>query len=511
MKKTFYLLLCCTNLLLLLNSCNKDAFMEDRTNSDYNAPSNLIYAEILNAREFSFIKTSTPIVNTNNLTPTFEILSGRTKDGTILDATYMKDVSIQNPNEITVNLSPTSYYVDEKGDSIKTYTALDTKNAGVITIADENKFDIGDYYFDIKVSTEIDGNTMSSTFTDAFHLSVGPLLVTNLLYSPIAQNIVVGTENTTTKPYLITGNSDVTFALTSQTDKLSINPQTGIISLLDGYSTVENDTIYPTVQVTSNISGEITSFQGDSFLMLVASNSPVSLPKKTNYFFYPTFESENKLYGYSKDIINQGDVADSKLWMPQNPSPLAATERPDDITNNKSLFLNPTEGNWSAHESDIIINSQDLTQYKLGYNLSSVFYIYNQYVEYMPDGSTPTDLEIYYSTDYNGDNATANWVQINDQISCQINSLSATPFIGTPYPGDQQLGAGDPDGRKDTSKNADAKWVRCEFDLNPYKDVKNFTLKFKVKSYYTGSAKDYGSARPGRYVISDVHFKATEE
>ena len=45
-----------------------------------------------------------------------------------------------------------------------------------------------------------------------------------------------------------------------------------------------------------------------------------------------------------------------------------------------------------------------------------------------------------------------------------------------PYPGDQR--GADPDGKKDRSRNADGKWVRCEFDLNPYKEEKNFTLKF---------------------------------
>ncbi|MDO6738812.1 hypothetical protein [Wenyingzhuangia sp. 2_MG-2023] len=508
MKNNVRKLISIVTMLTLFNSCDEDAFTENQNESAYKAPSNLTYSEVMNAREYSFIKSGTPIVNTNNLIPTYEIVSGRTADGTVLDASYMDAITIENPIENTAILSPEDYFINEAGDTIKSYTSLDYKNAGIITIADENNFGIGDYYFDIKVTTSRNEATFTNTFKDVFHLNIGPSLVTNLLYSPIAQNLVLGTDNTTSKPYLITGNPDVRFALKTETDKLKIDEQTGIISLLNTYSSTENDTIYPMVEITSNISEETTTFQGDSFLMLVASNTPVTLPKKTNYFFYPTLEAENKTFGYAIDVINAGSVTNG--WVQSNPSPLAAEERPEGIAN-KSIFVNPSAGDWLAHESDMIVNTQDLTQYQLGYSLSTIFYTKNQYVEYMPDGSTPTNLEIYISEDYTGDNANATWTQINEQLSCQINSLTDTPFLGTPYPGDQKIGGGDPDNKKDLSKNADNKWVRCELDLNAYKHVKNFTLKFKVKSNYTGSLKGVGSARPGRYYISDVYFKASEE
>ena len=76
-----------------------------------------------------------------------------------------------------------------------------------------------------------------------------------------------------------------------------------------------------------------------------------------------------------------------------------------------------TAGDWEPHESFITINPQDLTQYKLGYNLATVFYTKNQYVEYKTDGGTPTELEIYISTNYTGDDETSTWTQINDQLS----------------------------------------------------------------------------------------------
>lgn len=455
------------------------------------SPKDLFYAEILNARENSKIISGVPTIDTNNLIPIFEVVSGRYANGTSLDESFMSYVSISN---VDINATTINY-----------------SKAGVITIEDENKFNVGEYYFSVKVTTSYEGNVNSTIFEDVFHLTVGPQLVKDLLFSPIAQNLVVGTGNTTTKPYLLSGNPDVKFSLGSNEEKLNINDATGVISLKEGYATVENDTLYPKVIVTSNISGETTEFQGDSFLMLVASNEPVILPKKTIYFFYPTLQAENTLYGYKKGIISLGSVSENSVWIQDVPSPMAKNERPADVSGNKAIWTNLSVGDYLPHESFVTINPQDLTLYKLGYNVSTVFYIQNQYVEYMPSGQTPADLEVFISTDYTGDDATSTWTQINDQLSCQINSLTATPFIGTPYPGDQKLGGGDPDGKKDPTKNADAKWVRCEFDLNAYKNIKTFALKFKIASYYTGPIKGVGSSRPGRFYLSDVHFKASEE
>lgn len=511
-QNVFLLLFAC---LLFLVGCQEDTFTADPTFADFESPSDLSYQELINGRENAAVKTGTPTINTGGLTPIYEIVSARKADGTLLDETYMNDVSIANPTEKEVNLKPEDYYVVE-GDTIKTYIGVDTSKGGVITITDENQFGIDDYYFTIKVTTAIDNVPHETIFEDVFHLGVGPGLVTNLLYSPIAQNIVVGSGNTTTKPYLITGNPDVTFALGNEEENLNIDPATGIISLKEGYTTEEDNYMYPKVLVTSNISQETTEFQGESFLILVASNSPVDLPKQTNYFFYPTLEAENKTFGYAKTVINPGSVTNSKTWIQSAPSPLAAAERPDDIIGNKSLWTNMTAGTYLAHESYVTINPQDLTQYSLGYNLSMVFYTKNQYVEYMPSGETPSDLEIYISEDYTGEDDTSTWTKVNDQLSTQINSLTVTSFTGFPYPGDQKLKTGMTNHGQDTSKNADAKWVRSEMNLNEYKDVKNFALKFKIISNYTdqeypGGIKGVGGSRPGRYYISDIHFKASEE
>ncbi len=487
MKKIIYFLTAFL-LMIALKSCNEDTFMPNTDPESYGNPADLLYADILNAREYSKLKSGIPHVDTNQLIPTYQLISGKDKDGKALDETYMSDVSIDNASI--------------KSDKINYSTA------GRITIADGNKFGTGEYFFTIKVSTELNGVKHETTFEDVFHIQVGPQLVKDLLYSPIAQNLIIGTDKTTTKPYLLSGNPAVSFALKSHNDILKIDAKTGIISLVDGYTITENQTIFPKVEVTSNMSSETTEFQGDSFLMIVISNSPVDLPKKTIFFFYPTLQAENTLYGYRKDIISAGDVKYAKTWMQSAPSNIAVSERPEDVIGAKSLFTNVVLGGWSnPHESDVIINSQDLTKYSLGYNVSTVFYIKNKYVEYLADGRTPTDLEVYYSTDYDGNNSAASWTKINDQLRCSING-KGTPFTGTPYPGDQKKA--DPDTKKNSSRNADSKWVKCEFDLNNFKSEKSFTLKFKFASYYTGAIKG-AKGRGGRYYISDVHFKASEE
>ncbi|WP_282080407.1 hypothetical protein [Aquimarina algiphila] len=510
MKKFFIFLLTAINLFFMVG-CSEDTFPENSANDNIGSPKDLFYSDILNAREFSFLRSGAPVIDTDGLIPTFEIISGRKEDGTLLDASYMDDVSIQNPVEVITNLEPENFYV-LNGETITSVTTFDTRNSGIITIEDENKFDIGNYFFTIKVTTNTGERTLSSTFEDAFHINVGPELVSTLLYSPIAQNLVVGSGIGTTQPFLINGNPDVTFELNSDTDKLDINPETGIISLRPDYTTVVNDTIFPTVRVTSNISGEFTEFQGESFLLLVASTTPVVLPRQTNFFFYPTLEANNKIFGYSVDVIDAGLVLPENIWIQGAPSPLANQDMSLPVIDGKqALITNIVVGGQSEpHESDVIINSQDLSGFSLGFKVSAVFYTQNRFVEYLPDGSTPTDLEVYISTDYVGDNAAATWIQVNDQVSCQINDLMATPFIGTPYPGDQR-GALDPDGRKDPSRNADGRWVRCELDLEPYKLETNFTLKFKVRSFFTGTLMGSANGRAGRYFISDVHFKATEQ
>jgi len=503
------------NLVLILllavsfTTCEKDDNLSGLILESKQPPSNLNYQDIANAREFTFLKTGLPAVDTDNLVPFFEIVSAKKEDGTVLDNSFLKDVSIQNPVIVEKDLQPANYYFKD-GVEVTTYTAVDYTDSGVVTIQDENNFDIGVYFFTISVTTQEEDTTYKTVFDDVLKIGIGPELVTNLLYSPLAQNLVVGQDAKTTKPFLINGNTDVTFALNSDENKLDIDTQTGEISLKSNYTTIENDTIYPSVNVISNISGEISNFQGESFLFLVASNTPVNLPKQTKFFFYPSFEAENKTFGYSKEVITPGLVSLDNTWTQTGSSNLADIDDSlPEIDNKKALFTNVTVGGDSEpHESDLIINTQDLSQFRLGFDLQAVFFLQNRFVEYLEDGRTPTELDVFISTDYNGNNSTATWTKVNDDIFTRINSNTGNGFMGLPYPGDQK--GTDPDGRKDSSRNADGRWIRCELDLNNYKEETQFTLKFKLSSNFTESIRG-ATGRAGRHLVSDVHFKATEQ
>lgn len=501
-------------LLIAVTGCEDDTFISPRMIDG--TPKNLKYSGIENAREFSKIESGAPTINTDGLVPSYEIVSLTDGEGNELGNDYLKDVKIINVTESRDTIVDLGDLGQGSGEF--TSSVPNMKKAGNIVIQDGNKFGPGEYLFTVKVSAGENESKQSTVFDDAFKLTVGPQLVKDLLYSPIAQNLVVGEKESSSKPYLLSGNSDVTFSLKDAKDKLTIDSSTGVISLKDGYSTTENDTIFPTVQVTSNISEETTSFQGQGFLFLVASNEPVELPRKTINFFYPTLEAENQLYGYKVDVIRLGQVAPFRIWKQKPSVPTAVIgERPDGVTGVKAIEINtvavPTSdaslGKSSLpFESDVIINSQDLSKYATGFDISVTFYTKNQYVEYFDDGTTPSNIEVYISTDYDGDNEAATWTMVNDQIESRINN-KGDAFEGTPYPGDQK--GDDLGGEKDSSHNADGKWVREKLDLNPYKDETNFTLKFKLNTYFKEPIPYDGGVRSGKWDISDVHFKATEE
>lgn len=495
-------------------SCDddRDTFQDNLDTVAPARPTNLVYSNISNAREFSLIQTPPPAVNTDGLMPSFEIVSITDESGTVLDDTFLSSVEISNPEAVTIELEEEDFFMRD-GQLVTSITTFDASNAGAITIADGNNFSVGQYTFDIGVSVSNDEGAASTTFEDALVIGVGPELVGTLLYSPISQNLVVGAGSTTTEPFIISGNPDVTFSLLSDDDKLDINPSNGVITLDAGYSTMENDTILPTVAVTSNITGESTEFQGEGFLFLVASTEPVDLPLRTNFFFYPTLEANNASFGYTTNVIEPGRVLPERIWEQNNPSPLAAMEEGlPEIPGKRRLQTNAVVGGISEpHISDVIINSQDLSGFNVGFDVSFVYYYQNRFVEYLEDGRAPSDLEVFISTDFTGSVADATWTQVNDQISCQINDLTMTPFIGTPYPGDQT--GPDPDNRKNPDQNADGRWVRGELDLNSFSAEQNFTVRFRFNSFFTGQLTNDvdGVGRAGRYFISDVHFKATEQ
>ncbi|MCG8580192.1 MAG: hypothetical protein MI866_09760 [Bacteroidales bacterium] len=495
MKKIAFLSM--TLVLSLFLACQEDTFMED-SQVDYAPPSELEYMDMVGAREGQRIISFPPAVETGGLVPTFEIIRVKDGSGNELGEDQMAFISIENPEvEILVE--------EETGEDV---TAINYKNAGRITVADGNLLTIDNYSFDIKVTTypTEGGAGLETVFEDGFKLSVGPVLVNNLNYMPKTQNLLLDGSKETSKPSLGSANADVMFELADHTDIFTIDATTGIITLKEG-AAVEEGTYYPQVNVINNISKEVVMFQGESFLTIIVSEEPVEIPLKTFKFFYPTMEAENTMYGYRKFVTEAGAVPDNKIWIQSGACPLAADDRPDEASGAKSVFTNIVIGGESLpHESWVVMNSQNLEDYSFGYDLSAVFWMKNQYVEYMTDGRTPTDLEVYVSSDFASSVEDATWEKVNVKLKCEINN-SGTIIDGTPYPGDQK--GDDPDGRKDSGANADAKWVKCTLDLSPYKDLSNFTLAFKFASYFDGSISG-GTGRGGRYYISDVHMQATE-
>jgi hypothetical protein len=83
-------------------------------------------------------------------------------------------------------------------------------------------------------------------------------------------------------------------------------------------------------------------------------------------------------------------------------------------------------------------------------------------------------------------------------------------FIGTPYPGDQK--GLDPDGRKNPSTTFYNKWVRCTYDIPVSQISKNYTVAFKVTSYFQGTLLNTTSVlgRGGSFYFTDLSFKASE-
>jgi len=496
-----------TFIILLTFGCKKDPFYNP--GDSFGSPSDLVYASVVNAREYASIRTGKPTVDTDGLIPYFELVAVRDASGNELTGEYLAKVSIIQPDTVVRTLSKEKWFV-LNGDTIKKVTEIDSRNSGVIVIGDNNPYGIGDYTFDLKVTTTTPtGDILSTTFDKAFSLNVGPELISNLLYWPLTQNLVVGgSPSKTTTPFVLAGNKNVTYSLGSDTEKLTIDPANGTISLKPGYTVTVDETITPQVLVTSNISNEVVKYQDKDFLQIVISNTPVAInPADRIHFFYPDLAARSTVNGYTYRIIQLGSMLEANVWTSTTPTtfPGVDAERPAGA-NIKGIFTNAVVAPNLPHESWVIMNSQNISLYKNDFNCFATFYIQNQYVEYLTDGSTPSYLRVKVSTDYTGDQASANWTDVNDVLTCAIISAPTVEFTGLPYPGDQVATMGDPDGLKNPARNADAKWVKCVLDLSTYKISKNFTLAFHFLPRYTGPIVAPG--RIGRYYVSDVHYTA---
>lgn len=504
-KNKFFQLSLAIIVTFLLQSCDPDksSFGEDLEVGII--PTDLSYPEIINAREFSYIQTSTPFINSNGHSVFFEIVSIK-MDGAILDETYMNSVTILNPETIEITHEVT-------GDLI---VLDDLSNAGKIIIEEGNPFSSGEYYFTIKTSVTINGVQESKIFEDVFHLNVGPDLVDIISFCPFKYNFIPGsTTNFSVAPEVVSGNPNILFELGTESDKLSIDPVTGVISLNPNYSITATEFLNPVINVISTISNEVVSFENTITVALSA--DPVDLGLTIDYFFYPSFKSNNP-----KNLAAGGDGWSRKIpvdafasWVSANhigrednpvstPDAVAARAAAG-ITGNKALRTNYWGPLVSPWETWIIADPVNLASYKGCFDTKVVFWTKINLpaeapLDYFPDGRTPVGMEIQITDNYTGDLTTTNWTQINDILTCEIED-NGTEFIGTPYPL-----SGVPN--VDDAKNANGKWVRCELDMANYIENTSFTIAFRNLTYYD---VDLSSTLRGEAFISDLHFVATEK
>lgn len=522
-----------TTIIITFLSCDESSFVE--INEGVFNPTNLTYINVDNAREGKNIVTLAPSVSTNNLTPFFEIVNVKRSDGSLLDDSYLNFVSIKQPTPIRLIVEGPDYRLDQNGDPIKEINGLfDTKENGVISIAEGHIFEAGDYSFTIKVSTEFEGKTYSTVFEDGFKLTIQPLLPSLLIYSPKNQNLVFGDTNSkTSEPIVPNSNPSIRFELGSHSDKLDIDENTGSIKLSSNYTYAEKETIKPTINVISKITAEVVKFE--DVLTVIITDAPITVPREDIYFFYPTLKTAGSFPssgdGFSVQVDVAGNGAD--IWGIVDNSAgkflAAPPQRPQDNTEQTVLETQTfVSGRTKPTSTWMVTQTQDITPFQFGYDLSFNYYYQPAYQTYLSDGRTPTDLEVYISTDYtqgdiqdeDGNFINGTWEKVNADMRCNrslgVSAGKSTgapwgpEFTGTPYPGNQN--GADPDGRKRPGTTFYNKWVRCSYDIPASKISTTFTVAFKVASYFTGELTN-NSASPGRggtYFLSDFHYKAAE-
>ena len=499
-------------------------------NNSPGTPYDLRYVSVTNAREGGEIVTAPPTVQTGGLTPTFELVGISRGDGSALDDSYLDDVYIGESEQIDIPISPDAGYLDEDGNPLTFFTSENTARNGIITVAAGHRFTAGDYYFDIKVTTHEGGTTHQTVFEDAFHLNVGPLLPTNLVYTPKNQNLVYGqADSKTSAPLMPSANPDVTFELETHSDLLAIDGETGAISLAPGYAYSGYDTLTPTVRVVSNISGEVTVF--NNRITTIITDKPEEMPLETIYPFYPTLRTAGSKPtggdGFTVQVIQPG-VGDD-IWGEVDNSTgrtfVAPPERPEENTEQTTLETQTHNGSGltTPTTSWMVTTTQDLTPYRYGYELSFNYYYMPHFQTYMANGGSPTDLEVYISTDYTGgdiQDAEGNWLngtwtQVNADMRCWKGGANGAPwgdeFRGTPYPGNQS--GPDPDNRKRPELGTFyGMWVKCSYDIAPEQITSNVTVAFKIASYFEGEITN-NAAAPGRggiFFLSDFNYMAVE-
>jgi hypothetical protein len=505
--------------ILLLQSCEEKSSLGEDLQVEM-LPTVISYPDILNVREFSYVESAVPFMNSNGHPVTFELMSVK-KGDEILDASYLSSVSILNYSVIdSIKIRNQAVTDSISPDSVWYVQTNDLAEMGKIIIEDGNSFANGEYFFTLKGTAEINGAMESKVYEDALRLVVGPELAVGIAYCPFKMNFVSAESTTSDPSQLFGGNPDIRYELGSESDKLTIDASSGAISLNTSYTISETEYLYPIINAVSNISEEVVSFEGTFTAVLSA--TPIELEKEADYFFFPTLKLTSNQNvnlggnGYSHQVV-ENHTADNwfntkALWRNKAPEP----DTPDAIAARETAGVTGTQALehslWTLvepSESWIVMDPVNLALYEGCFDSKAVFWysiFLNEFAGYELDGSTPIDLEVHITNNYTGDVATTDWTQVNDILECEINN-NGIIFTGTPYPGDQS-GIQPPNGVKDPTNSPNNLWVRGELNLDEYRSESSFTIAFRLKTYF-----DTAPNLPvnGIVKLSNVHFVATEK
>lgn len=281
-------------------SCERTSFMESTGLPSNITVRNLSYPSIVNARAYSAITTSIPTMDSDGVPCGFTIVSVRSEADGELPPEYLDAVGVSSAFMDTIRVAVEITEIGEKEKVDKDgnpvldddgnpviVTLYDTtfhdtplmnpNEAGKITIADGNMFGEGDYHFTLAVTPITDSDENTQVFRDAFHLNVMPLLPIGITYEPVQQNLVIGTDDKTVTPTLRfpkdVPSYDVRFELTSDTDKVIINGETGEISLNPEFTITKNVAFTPSIKVISNVTEEEVDFEGKEDMLTIVISS----------------------------------------------------------------------------------------------------------------------------------------------------------------------------------------------------------------------------------------------
>ncbi|GGZ87316.1 hypothetical protein GCM10007028_26860 [Algibacter mikhailovii] len=474
-------------------------------------PSNLSYADIIGYKQYGYMQTDVPTYNSNGHPLLFEIVSIK-KDGVVLDDTYLNATSILNYSVIETE--------KEIGDTGETHTIFtnDLSEAGRIIIEDGNPFEDGDYYFTIRATVDVENYRESTVFEDVLHLQVG--WANGVTYCPFQVNFVNG-ENTISGPATVLGGrTNTRFELGSDSDKLTIDPISGAISMNPSYTVTETEVINPIIKLVYESNESVPlNFTGN--FTAVLSTTPVELDKEVNYFFYPTLkpvDSNNPAFGGDGYTVETSAFVDKPNWVKKhfykeivaaaklNFDEVLETRTEAGVTEMSGSQFNYWGPLKNPFETWLIADPVNLATYSGCFETKMVFWVKQNIPQEILDNvfpgqaETPVNIEIKITDNYSGDVYNTDWTQINDVLTCKIEEAD-NAFVGTPYP---LIGEVGPEG---TANNM---WVKCEMDLpvSEYGNMNNFTIAFRTITNYDS---DLPENLRGELYISDLHFVATEK